>query len=448
MKLPTPNFLSALAALACVCMFPAAALAAKDKDPATRLDITTQPPDAIIRIDHLERGKAPLALTDLTPGPHLIQASKAGFQDVFETVVLEQGVSRTVALRLEPLKGLLLVTSTPTGSEVSVKGASLGNTPLLITSLESGTHRLTIASPGFQTKEIDITLDGRTPQKVDVALMSDSGTLDVSCDPDDAEVFVNGISRGHTPCRIDRIPGGAVSLELKAPGFQPHKRDVSLAAGEIQKIAVQLKPLPGTLRIVSIPEGARVYIDDEFKGETPLDLPNAKPGVYRVRVEKAGHDPNARDVTLEKGSSITEEFRLARNTGRLEISTAPAGATVLIDGKKVGITSARTTDTTAVSDPYAVEDVPEGARQVEIFRKGFAPQKRTVEVKRGETLTLQFKLVRQFIPNYEVTTTRSYYKGVIEFQNEEGIRIETAPGISQTIPMKDVKKHGPLREEE
>jgi len=32
--------------------------------------------------------------------------------------------------------------------------------------------------------------------------------------------------------------------------------------------------------------------------------------------------------------------------------------------------------------------------------------------------------------------------------NEEGIRLETAPGISQTIPMKDVKKHGPVREGE
>jgi hypothetical protein len=82
---------------------------------------------------------------------------------------------------------------------------------------------------------------------------------------------------------------------------------------------------------------------------------------------------------------------------------------------------------------------------VEIFRKGYATQKRKIEIKRGETLTLQFKLLRQFIPNYEVTTTRSYYKGVLEFQNEEGIRLETAPGISQTIPMKDVKKHGPLQ---
>ena len=421
---------------------------AKDKDPATRLDITSQPPEATVRVDYKERGVTPMVLTELPPGPHIVQVSKTNYRDAFESVVLEPGVCRTASFTLEALTGILLLTSSPTGSEVSLKGVSLGTTPLLITTLESGTHRLTISSPGYQTKEIDVTLEGRTPLKQDVVLMSDSGTIDVSSDPAAAEVFVNGISRGQTPCRVDRIPGGTVALEIKANGFQPHTREVTLSAGEVQKVEIQLKPLPGTLRIVSIPEGCRVYIDDEFRGESPFDLANAKPATYRVRVEKVGHEPVARSVTLEKGTTVTEEFRLAKNTGRLELVTAPSGATVLIDGKKVGITLTRGNDTSAVSDPFAFEEAMEGEHQVEIFRKGFATQKRKIEVKRGETLTLQFKLIRQFIPNYEVTTTRSYYKGVLEFQNEEGIRLETAPGISQTIPMKDVKKHGPLHEGE
>lgn len=423
-------------------------LCAKDKEPTTRLDVVSQPAGALVRVDNTDRGATPLILTDLVPGPHLVQISKANYRDVFETVAVEPGVCKTVSPTLTPLTGLLLVTSTPPGCDVALKGVSLGATPLLVTTLDSGTYRLAVSSPGYQTKEVDVTIEGRTPVKQDVVLMSDSGTLDVTSDPSGAEVLANGISRGRTPCRVDRIPGGSVTIEVKADGFQPQSQSVSLAAGEVQKIDAKLKPLPGTLRVVSIPDGARVYINDEFKGETPYDLANAQPGSYRVRVEKPGHEPMARDVSIEKGAALTEEFRLTRNTGRLEIATAPAGATVLIDGKKVGITFARQSDTTAVSEPYAVEDVLEGQRQVEIFRKGFATQKRMVEVKRGETLTLQFKLVRQFIPNYEVTTTRSYYKGVLEFQNEEGIRIETAPGISQTVPMKDVKKHGPLREGE
>ena len=421
--------------------------AAKEKGPTTRLDITSQPAGATVRVDHAERGVTPLTLTDLAPGPHLLHLIKAGCRDAFDTVVLETGVSRTAAVNLEALTGILLITADPPNCEVSAKGVSLGTTPLLVTTLESGTHRLTIASAGYQTKEVEVTLDGRTPLKQEISLMSDSGTISLTSDPVGAEVLVNGISRGHTPCRIDRIPGGTVTLAVQADGFQPHTREVSLSAGEVQNVDVQLKPLPGTLRVVSIPEAGRVYINDEFKGETPFDLANAKPATYRVRVDKPGYESGARDVTLGKGASITEEFRLAKITGRLELITAPSGSTVLIDGKKVGITITRGTDTTAVSDPFAFEEILEGEHEIEIFRKGFASQKRKIEVKRGETLTLQFKLVRQFIPNYEVTTTRSYYKGVLEFMNEEGIRIETAPGISQTIPMKDVKKHGPLQEE-
>jgi archaellum component FlaG (FlaF/FlaG flagellin family) len=420
--------------------------AARNDGPTTRLDVTSQPSGASVLVDHRERGTTPLMLSDLPPGPHLLQLAAPGFRDAFQTVHLEPGVPRPADVRLEPVTGILLVVSDPDGCDVSVKGVSLGATPLLVSSLESGAHRLSVSSPGYQTKEIEITLDGRTPLRQEVALLSDSGTISLTSDPVGAEVLVNGIARGNTPCRIDRIPGGTVTLVVQADGFLPHTREISLAAGEAQTIDVLLKPQPGTLRVVSVPEGARVYIDDEFKGPTPFDLPKAEPRTYRVRVDMAGHEPVARNVVLEKGASVTEEFRLAKITGRLDIITAPSASTVLIDGKKIGITSTHGADSTAVSDPFAIEEVLEGEHDIEIVRKGFAPQRRKITVKRGETQTLQIKLVRQFIPNYEVITARSHHKGVLEFQNEEGIRLEITPGISQTIPMKDVKKHGPLTE--
>ena len=437
-----------LLAAALALALPPAARAAREAQPSTRLDLTSTPPGAEVHIAGQHRGTTPLSFTDLAPGPHLLRLSKPGHRDILETVTLEEGLPNAKALTLEPLTGLVLLTSAPEAAEVTCNGAALGATPLLITTLEPGTHRLSLTLPGYQRKDIDIAIQDRTPIKQEVELISASGTLVVSSDPDGADVLVNGISRGTTPCRIDRIPDGSVTIEIKVPGFESHTRQVMLAAGEIQKIDVPLKALPGTLRIVSIPAGARVYVNDEYKDVTPYDFINAPPATYRVRVEQAGYEPNARNIELEKGASVTEEFRLTKIMGRLEVTTAPAGAAIFLDGKRIGVTSAKNTETTASSDPFSVEDILEGEHLVEITRKGYATQKRPITVTRDMTLTLQVQLVRQFIPNYEVTTTRAYYKGVLEYANDEGIRIETAPGVSQTIPMKDVKKHGPLREGE
>ena len=444
------NRKTSLALLAALLALPhvPAAWAAREVQPATRLEISTSPAGAEVHIDNQRRGQSPLTLTDLAPGAHLLQINAPGHRLVFDAFTLEEGLPRTVTFDLEPHTGLVLMTTLPEGAEITCNGAALGQTPMLIATLPLGTHRLSLALPGYQRKEVDVTIKDRTPVKLEVELMSASGTLNVTSDPSAADVLVNGISRGTTPCRIDRIPDGNVTIEIQATGFEPHTRQVTLAAGEVQKIDVALKALPGTLRIVSLPEGARVYIDDEYKDITPYDFVNAPPGAYRVRVEQLGHEPTARNITLAKGESITEEFRLTKITGRLEVTTAPAGASVFIDGKRVGVTSAKGTDTTSVSQPFAVEDVLEGEHLVEVTRPGHATQKRGITVHRDMTLTLQFLLPRQFIPNYEVTTTRAYYKGVLVSKNDEGIHIETAPGVSQTIPMKDVKKHGPLREGE
>ncbi len=62
------------------------------------------------------------------------------------------------------------------------------------------------------------------------------------------------------------------------------------------------KPL-STLIIKTIPSGARVYINDEYKGITPLTL-TLKDGTYNLRLEKDGYEPIQELVTLYPGNTI------------------------------------------------------------------------------------------------------------------------------------------------
>ena len=66
--------------------------------------------------------------------------------------------------------------------------------------------------------------------------------------------------------------------------------------------ACLLLSLPGCvkqrLQVNSDPEGARVYFDGYYKGETPVEFPFQWHGDHRLTLEKDGYRPVVEKVTL------------------------------------------------------------------------------------------------------------------------------------------------------
>ncbi len=431
-----------LALLAAIPLFAA-------EPPATAsINVSSEPAGAQVYVNHQLRGTSPLVIDALKAGTYLVTLSKPGFEDYHKTVDLNDGIHFPVQAELEAMRGLLLVQSAPAGAEVSIDGASFGVTPLLATTIRLGVHRVRIAATGFQPKEVEVELTDRSPRKIALDLASDSGTLEVTSEPDGAEVLLDGIPRGPAPCTVDRITVGDHELSVRLNGYVEAKQTIRLAAGETQSMNIALEPLPAALQIVSIPDGARVYINNQFQGETPHSILDIKPGEYRVRVEKAGHDPQARTVALGRGERKVEEFRLSSNTGRLELTTEPSDVTVLVNGRKVGVTAAKDGETTNVSALFPVEALPAGECELRFVRKGYFEKSQKAVITRGETATLHVALKRRFIPDFEITTANGTYRGVYDSQTEDGIRLETAPGLFQNFADKDILTRKILRDDE
>jgi hypothetical protein len=60
-------------------------------------------PDADVFLDRVYKGKAPLVLTDVAPGPHRINVSAEGFDGYAETFEVT-GDSQTLSVRLRPVR--------------------------------------------------------------------------------------------------------------------------------------------------------------------------------------------------------------------------------------------------------------------------------------------------------------------------------------------------------
>ena len=268
-------------------------------DPAT-VHAVTVPGGAVVSCDGEVKGAAPVTVSGLPPGLHLFEATKPDYRRSRRTVELAAGQQMPLELKLEPVYGLVLVHSSPAEANVQIDGADRGTTPFFIDDLPPGRYRARFSLTGYLPKELEINIEDRTPVLLKAELVSNAAELEIRSTPPGAAVSVNGIDRGVTPCTLSRLPAGTDSLKLSMDGFEAHLREVRLTPGARESLDIALTPIPSALTVVTVPPGARVYINNQFRGEAPLTLDELAPGRYRVRAELSGHAPLARDVTLEQ----------------------------------------------------------------------------------------------------------------------------------------------------
>ncbi len=411
------------------------------------LRVDTKPEAAELHIDRQGPYTTPYVTANLEPGTHIITIRKKGFKIHRQTVTLAAGEKVPLNIDLQPLTGLLLIHTEPQEVDVQVDGLDEGATPLLLTDLPVGQHTMVLSKPGYITKTIELDITGRAPLHIQENLTPSSATLTLASTPSGAGITLNGTSHGTTPATIDGIPPGNARLELNLEGHHPFIRTLRLASGQKAQLHAELEPIPAGMRIVAIPAGARIYVNNEFKGTAPVVLQNLPPGEYRIRGEAPGYDPTARTITLANGANPTEELRLNANAGKLEIITQPAGIKVYVDGQERGTTNFKPEETDNVSKPLIIDRIPEGEHEVKLAAKQYFPLTFTVDIKRNETTIVQpKKLERRFIPDLEIRTQKGVYTGVYLGTTARGdIRLEVRPGITKTIPKQDIRTRRPLQ---
>ena len=165
---------------------------------------------------------------------------------------------------------------------------------------------------------------------------------------------------------------------------------LSLAAGVAAYLGVGRPPAPptpvpppvaatGTVTISSRPEGAAVVIDSVTRGVTPLKL--ALPvGEHTLDLQN-GEAARSLPLVVEAGTISSHYIDLAApvSVGRLEITSDPAGARVMIDGTARGVT------------PLVMNAVIPGQRQI-VISNDDASVTRVVTVTAGATSTVMASL--------------------------------------------------------
>lgn len=140
----------------------------------------------------------------------------------------------------------------------------------------------------------------------------------VSSTPTGAAVYLDGSYKGTTPSsgylELTDLSPGTYTVRLTSSGYSDYTTEVTLSRNEISTISADMtaeyvaSPY-GALSVQSSPSGAEVYLDNEYKGITPLTLQQITTGSHTVLIKKDGYSEYSGDVNIvsdqASGLSVT-----------------------------------------------------------------------------------------------------------------------------------------------
>ncbi len=121
--------------------------------------------------------------------------------------------------------------------------------------------------------------------------------------------------------RVYDVKTGAIKFIDKAQSTENTMFDDvdKLSNKIIAALAGVLPPVPGVMRVMTEPEGARLYVDGEKSGITPLSLKDLKPGMHRIRLRLSGYQEYRQKVEVVKGKTAKIHVKLVRLYGGVRI---------------------------------------------------------------------------------------------------------------------------------
>ena len=289
------------------------------------LEINSQPSGAWACLDGWNCNDAPITFATDPNSYHTLTVYMDGYQMSTQTVYANgPGVTTGVTVALvedTPQTGSLDLDSSPTGADVWVDNRYYGETPLVIGDLSPGTHTMTLRKAGFEDMKQDVVITAgqvyRTNQGlVEYAPNPGVGSLQIDSNPGGAAIFLNNNYQGSTPVSggafdINQLTPGSYTLRLTLPDYQPFTQTVSVQNGIINDIHATLSPAApgpqpdttGQLTVRSNPSGANIYLDNFYKGITPISLANIPQGSHAITLKMNGYQDWQSSVNVAAGSS-------------------------------------------------------------------------------------------------------------------------------------------------
>lgn len=265
------------------------------------LIINSNPSGADVYIDDQPVSKTPFQ-GEYPLGKYTWRLQKELYKNEAGVVELTQADKAIVQVNLKPDFGNLIILTEPEfEASVSLDGYPQNKkTPALLEYIPVGEHEIRVTHPKYETTTKKVMVRPGYTDTISIKMNAIYGTVTITTEPA-ADILINGQLKGNGKYTENLMPG-FYTFEAKLDKHNSATERRTVVSGQSIDITLSPNPRLGGLKVVTTPPLARLLINGESKGTTPITLQNLLIGEYEVEMIADGIGSLKKTVTVSEGN--------------------------------------------------------------------------------------------------------------------------------------------------
>ncbi len=286
---------------------------------------------AILLIDGERKGVTPYTSEAITSGEHEVTLMMDMFESSTFTIVVKDSKTLELELPMTPTFAEVTVT-TDSESEIYIDGEKkrAGKWQGRLT---EGQHLLEARKASHRTTAMQVEIIAGKDESFTIkSPVPIYGALDIQSEPDEAEVYLDGVKIGETPLKKKDVLVGNRTVRFEKKGCVTLTKSYKVEENNILSVYEKLD----SGKIISITtdkEGDAIYVDGTYAGVSPLEVSMGY-GQHTVKAERDGRSV-VKDIDVKVNGTQTQ---LTLEFGKLiTVTTGRNGDAIYVDGTYAGV---------------------------------------------------------------------------------------------------------------
>lgn len=254
----------------------------------------------------------------------------------------------------------------------------------------------------------------------------DVGWYEIHCNVDGADVYFDGDYKGQIHSGVLSVgvyttatPYSTVSVQKDGYYSATSNLPAAPSAGESTNVYITLNPEPtstqseyGSVYVSTNPSGARIHLNDQYQGVSPITLSGLRPGTYSIDAEMDGYESSETSVYVTAGTTKHVYLTMV-SPGSVSVESSPTDAYVYVNGDMLGKT------------PYVVTGLSGGSYEFTVTKNGYFNWKKTVTVGEGQQKSIYAVLdpidqTQEILVTSEPAGAKIYLDGIYQGETMSG----------------------------